>query len=216
MQLAIDGRLCEFEEGQSVLDVAQSHGIDIPALCSHPQFEAYGGCRLCCVEALSDAAGVPYDAPKLVAACMTKADSIGAVRTRSERIDASRRITLTLLGKSLGDVGALADLVAEYGVHPDLCSANAVVSEAAACASTGTAKTAQPASSGCILCGLCVRACDRIGRHALFMVGIGSNRHVEKPAYRGQSPCNDCKLCHRVCPTGAAIRLQLKETVSAN
>ena len=203
MQLIIDGQTCDVREGQTILDVASENGIDIPALCAHPKFENYGGCLLCCVEVTTDAAGTSHSQPKLVAACTTKADSVGAVRTRSERIDASRRITLTLLRKRLDDDGALADLVNEYGLEEGL-------------ASLGSEDEPAPATlPNCILCGLCVRACDRIGKHALIMEGMGGNRRVVKPAYHGQSSCDDCGLCRRVCPTGAADALELEEITPA-
>ena len=38
------------QEGWTILEVAKSHGIDIPTLCYHPAVQPYGACRLCVVE----------------------------------------------------------------------------------------------------------------------------------------------------------------------
>ena len=47
IKIVIDGKEVEAIRDQCVLDVAQENGIDIPALCYHPEVEASGGsCRV--------------------------------------------------------------------------------------------------------------------------------------------------------------------------
>jgi NADH dehydrogenase/NADH:ubiquinone oxidoreductase subunit G len=46
----INGKEVQGREGQTVLDVAKSHGIDIPTLFSDPPLDPYLACRLCVVE----------------------------------------------------------------------------------------------------------------------------------------------------------------------
>ena len=48
--VTIDGQSIEVEEGTTILEAAQSLGIEIPTLCHHPALEPYGACRLCTVE----------------------------------------------------------------------------------------------------------------------------------------------------------------------
>ena len=58
----------------------------------------------------------------------------------------------------------------------------------------------------CILCGQCVRACEKIaGKGILGLVGRGF-KTVIKPEFRGAditSVCGSCRLCAETCPTGA-------------
>ena len=58
----------------------------------------------------------------------------------------------------------------------------------------------------CILCGQCVRACEKIaGKGILGLVGRGF-KTVIKPEFRDAditSVCGSCRLCAETCPTGA-------------
>jgi uncharacterized 2Fe-2S/4Fe-4S cluster protein (DUF4445 family) len=48
--ITIDGKKIKAQEHQSVLDVAQLNGIEIPTLCYHKHLSIDGSCRLCSVE----------------------------------------------------------------------------------------------------------------------------------------------------------------------
>lgn len=50
IQLQIDGREVKAKEGMTILEAAQSAGINIPTLCYHEKLEPYGACRICTVE----------------------------------------------------------------------------------------------------------------------------------------------------------------------
>ncbi|MBQ6898085.1 MAG: FAD-dependent oxidoreductase [Clostridia bacterium] len=58
----------------------------------------------------------------------------------------------------------------------------------------------------CILCGLCVRACEDLAHQGILgLVGRGFDT-VIKPEFRNidiKSICADCKKCADVCPTGS-------------
>ena len=84
LNLFIDGTEVQAAEGQSVLDAALAAGIYIPHLCSHPDLEAVGGCKLCIVEVDGE--------EKPVSACTTPVCEGMRVTTRSPRLDRLRPI----------------------------------------------------------------------------------------------------------------------------
>src|SRR4051812_28694231 len=64
LTLRIDGRDVAGSDGQTIMDVAEENGIDIPGLCHLQGIHDRGACRLCMVEIVGS--------PRLVAACMTR------------------------------------------------------------------------------------------------------------------------------------------------
>ena len=51
VKFSLDGREVEAREGESILQAAQRHGVDIPHLCYKEGLRADGNCRAC-IEAL--------------------------------------------------------------------------------------------------------------------------------------------------------------------
>jgi formate dehydrogenase major subunit len=87
--LTIDGHECPAHAGQTLLEVARAHGIEIPTLCHDPRLPAYGSCLLCVVEIEGIA--------KLMLACATEAKPGAVVHTRNARVDAARKYALDML-----------------------------------------------------------------------------------------------------------------------
>lgn len=83
-KLTIDGRLVEFEAGDTIMRAAERAAIDqgIPRFCYHPGLPVAGTCRMCTVEV--------EKAPKLMTACSTPATDGMIVHTQSERVRKSR------------------------------------------------------------------------------------------------------------------------------
>jgi len=50
ISLTINGQRVSGHAGQTLLQVAQRHGIAIPTLCNHPGLAPAGACRVCIVE----------------------------------------------------------------------------------------------------------------------------------------------------------------------
>ena len=78
IKLTINGRVCSGRAGQTILEVAQNNGIEIPNLCHNSELKHYGGCSLCVVEA--------ENSPKLLRACATEAQDGQVIYTESERV----------------------------------------------------------------------------------------------------------------------------------
>jgi len=88
-KIVIDGEEIEAREGQSVLQAASEHGIDIPHFCYHPRLKVAGNCRMCLVEI--------EKVPKLQVACGTPVREGMVVSTSSERVIKARRAVLEFL-----------------------------------------------------------------------------------------------------------------------
>ncbi len=60
----------------------------------------------------------------------------------------------------------------------------------------------------CILCGLCVQACDSLGTGAISTVDRGCEKRVDTPYSDPSLDCVGCLSCANVCPTGAIAYTQ--------
>ena len=175
--LQIDGKEVSAREGMTLLQAAQSVGIQIPTLCYHEALEPHGGCRLCLVEA--EIRG----RTRLVVSCVYLAEPGLVVRTRSERIDRTRKVLLELLLAHAPDSVALLELAKEYGADRDRF---------------------QKQASFCINCGLCVRYCAEVKqKNAVGFVGRGATREIAFIPEIAAKECWDCKECFPLCPTSA-------------
>lgn len=179
--LTIDGREVKALEGSTILEAARENGIEIPTLCYHEALEPYGACRLCVVELVT---------PKrshLVASCVYPAEEGAVVKTDSEMVQNSRRMTVELLLAAAPNAKIIQDLAAEMGVEEPRVKLG---------------------DNDCILCGLCVRACKEIvGANAISLVNRGFAKEVKPPFEIGSNACIGCATCVFICPTGA-IKLE--------
>ncbi|GAG45022.1 unnamed protein product, partial [marine sediment metagenome] len=173
--LQIDGRKVEAKEGMTILEAAQSAGISIPTLCHHEKLEPYGACRICTVEI--EARG----RTNLVAACLYPVEQNLVVKTRSEKVDKTRKVLLELMLAHAPDAAELQDLAQEYGADK---------------------ARFEKESSFCILCGLCVRYCAEVKKkNAIGFVDRGTRREIIFIPEIASKECWNCKECFPLCPT---------------
>ena len=173
--LHMDGRDVEAKEGMTLLEAAQRAGIVIPTLCHHEKLDSYGACRICTVEV--EARG----RTNLVAACLYPVEKGLVVRTRSEKVDKTRKMILELLLAHAPSAPELQELARVYG-----------------------AKEArfEKESSFCILCGLCVRYCAEVKKkNAIAFVDRGTRRGISFIPEIASKECWGCKECFPLCPT---------------
>src|ERR1022692_2748004 len=87
--LIIDGKAVSGRAGQTILEVAREHDIDIPTLCHLEGLSDVGACRLCVVEIKGS--------NKLLPACVATVEEGMEVHTATERLKKHRRTILELL-----------------------------------------------------------------------------------------------------------------------
>jgi len=120
---------------------------------------------------------------KLVTSCNYPAEEGLVVFTASEGVKKTRRIVMELLLARCPDVPEIQRLAEEMGVK--------------------TSRFKKREDQRCILCGLCVRACEEIvGVNAISFSNRGIEREVNTPFGIDSDVCIGCGSCTYICPTG--------------
>jgi len=178
LNLDINGRRVTVRKGTTLLVAIREAGFEVPTLCHHEALEPYGACRLCVVEVREPG----RKKTRVVTACNFPAKTGLAVETESEAVIETRREVMDLL---------LAR-----------CPGSPVIRQLAA--SVGLNRSSYPPDQNrdnCILCGLCVRVCDKLGYSAITQAGRGATREVVAPMREPPPDCVGCGACARICPT---------------
>lgn len=204
ISLHIDGRPCEGEPGQTILDIARANNIYVPTLCYLKGLTPWGGCRLCIVEI--------EGSPKIVPSCTTPAVDGTKVLTKTERLQKLRCATLELLfsernhicpicAYNKGDCGlqhqgylhGISNVRYPY-LYPKLPT-------------DLSAPYFGMDHNRCILCVRCVRTCDELeGVHTLDVGRRGIKNRIVidlNETFGASSTCTSCGACVANCPTGA-------------
>jgi predicted molibdopterin-dependent oxidoreductase YjgC len=199
VSVTIDGRAIDVPAGTTIIDACKQLDIDIPTLCYLETLTPVNACRVCVVEV--------EGARVLAPACSRKVEPNMVVKTRSARVDVSRKLVLELLASSvdLSTAPTLEPMMKEYGADPGRFGKGETV--------------AQPVKvdndlyvrdySKCVLCYKCVEACgtDAQNTFAIAVAGRGFNAHIstELDVTLPDSACVYCGNCIQVCPTGALM-----------
>src|SRR3974377_2410223 len=108
--VTIDGKACQAQPDETILQVARRNGIWIPTLCSHAALEPYASCRLCMVEI--DRGGWW----QMVTACNYPVRRDLTVRVTSERAVRGRQGVVRLLLARAPNSPELQELASRMGV----------------------------------------------------------------------------------------------------
>lgn len=87
--VTIDGKACAASSDSTILEAAVSQGIEIPTLCKIKELDPTANCRLCVTEV--------EGARTLLTACSTRVQDGMKVQTQSDKVIASRKMSLELL-----------------------------------------------------------------------------------------------------------------------
>ena len=186
--IRINGTEQQCEEKTTVLDAAKSAGIHIPTLCHNDFLKPYGGCRICLVEQVGR--------PTLIPSCTTQVSEGMEIVTESERIAKSRRFVVELLLSRCPNAEQIKAMGKELGVDADNPDTLDPVGKYL------LERAPKRRETNCILCGLCVRACQEVPmRFALSISERGISRNVKPPFGKSAETCIGCGACAYVCPT---------------
>ena len=219
IEFMLDGKSCKAFDGETIIDAAARHGVDIPHLCYKPGYRADGNCRACVVEVQGERTLAP--------SCCRNVTAGMNVQSTSERAVKSQKMVVEMLLSDMPDVGykwndgndekpvAAGKKLGQHGelsTWADKLDVTVRPEFKALRREQPKADVSHPAMAvnldACIQCNRCVRACreeqvnDVIGyamrgSHSEIVFDLGDDM--------GDSTCVACGECVQACPTGALM-----------
>ncbi|WP_431514067.1 formate dehydrogenase subunit alpha [Variovorax sp. DAIF25] len=210
VEFELDGKPVRGYEGETILQVADRHGVEIPRLCYTPGYRADGNCRSCVVE---------IDGERTLAPSCCRAPVAGMkVQAKSERALKSQKMVLEMLLSDMPEQGHKwvgNDKTLQHG-ELSQWAARMEVEVRPALAAIGRAQPAPDLShpamavnlDACIQCNRCVRACRE--EQVNDVIGYAFRGHDSAIVFdlqdgMGESTCVACGECVQACPTGALM-----------
>jgi len=202
VKITINGMPLEVDASMTILEAAESAGIEIPTFCHDPELTRAGACRICVVEVAG--------ARNLPAACTTPVSEGMVIETESERVIKARRVNLQLIWANhpqdcltCEKTGSckLQDYSYRYNVTGSPYKGETKVHEL-----DDTNPFFFRDLNKCIYCGKCVRKCYEVnGAGAVEFMYRGFNTKVTTAfdVPLEESSCVMCGMCVDVCPVGA-------------
>src|SRR5690242_18442606 len=205
ISFTLDGQTVDARDGETIWQVAQRLGTEIPHLCyaPEPDYRPDGNCRACMVE---------IEGERVLAASCIRTPSPGMkVKSQSDRAKTARKMVFELLISDQPDRKTEAhDPTSKFWAWADRMGIGT---------SRLPAREHEPAPDrshvamavnldACIQCNLCVRACREV--QVNDVIGMAGRGHNEKIVFdfddpMGQSTCVACGECVQACPTGALM-----------
>lgn len=203
LKMILDGGWVSFTPGQTILEVAQAAGVNIPTLCYYKKAGHCDICRICVVEV--------EGSERLVPSCSTQAREGMEVWTETERVMLSRRRTIDMLIAS-----------GRHGCVTCDVNGDCRLQDLAYALGASTAETLPPPEkfpdvyddpfilrdySKCILCGRCYAACNDVQVHGAIKNPFGRREAHSGPGgwfpLPDMAKCKECGECVEACPVGA-------------
>lgn len=177
IQIIIDSRMVQVDEGTTVLNAARKVDVIIPTLCHHEALKPYGSCRLCMVEIVQN------KRRRLVTSCTFPVGTGMEVFTETSRVKGARRKAVELLLARCPDVPLIQTMARQMGIE--------------------NSRFRNIEDKECILCGLCVRFCEEVvGVNAIGLSNRGVECELATPFKASSDICIGCGSCTYICPTG--------------
>ena len=204
---SLNGEEVEAGADETIWQVAQRHGVEIPHLCHAPEpgYRPDGNCRACMVE---------IEGERVLASSCTRKPSPGmVVKTASERAKKAREMVFELLiadqparGKAHDPDSKLWNWADKIGVTTSRYPAREDI------APDSSHLAMRVNLDACINCTLCVRACREVQVNDVIGMayrGQGARVIFDFDDPMGESTCVACGECVQACPTGALMEANL-------
>ncbi|MBK3775537.1 formate dehydrogenase subunit alpha [Azospirillum sp. YIM DDC1] len=200
----LDDELVEAHPGETIWQVANRLGTEIPHLCyaDEPGYRADGNCRACMVEVDGERA--------MSASCVRHPTPGMRVRSASENAKFARKMVIEMLVADQPKREEAHDPDSKFWRWADRLE----VSDSRFPSREHAPKPdfSHPAMAvqldACIQCNLCVRACREV--QVNDVIGMALRGHKETIVFdfadpMGDSTCVACGECVQACPTGALM-----------
>ncbi len=210
IEFTLNGRTAQAQPGETIWQVADRLGIEIPHLCYSPApgYRPDGNCRACMVEVEGERV--------LAASCIRTPGPGMVVDTASERAASARRMVFELLLADQPARAATHDPGAKLWRWADRIGITDSRFEAAPGPAADPSHPAMAVNlDACINCTLCVRACREVQvNDVIGMAHRGAHAKIvfdfDDPM--GESTCVACGECVQACPTGALLPVGVQNT----
>lgn len=203
VNLTIDGKPVQVEEGATILEAAQKLDINIPTLCYHPDQAVKANCRICVVEVVGERNLSPACATPVVEGMEVKANSVKARKVRKnilELILAHHPQDCLKCARS-GNC-ELQTIAQDMGYDQEPRYTHAV----RGCGQDTSSPSIVRDPAKCISCRRCEYACSQIQTvNALTKENRGFASVVTTAYNRplADTVCVNCGQCVQACPVGA-------------
>jgi NADH-quinone oxidoreductase subunit G len=210
--ITIDGKQFEFEQGQTILDVAHDNGMSIPHYCYHPSLSVVASCRICLAEVWApnprnDNKLEPM--PKLLPTCQEPAGDGQVVYTDSPKAIANQKAVMEMflnhhpIDCAVCDQAGectLQDYAYEYGRGVRRCDIEKITQS-----KKDIGDHIMLYGDRCIMCTRCVRFTDEItGTSELYIEGRDASECID--VFPGIGINNELSgNVIDICPVGALL-----------
>lgn len=162
INIILNGKSVTGEKGESILQVANRNGIEIPTLCNDPRLDPYSSCYVCVVEIVGLRGLQP--------ACSTRISEGMDIHTENEKVIAARKTALDLIvSNHYADCVAPCKETCPAGV--DVQGYISLIEKGLYSEAVEVIKRTNPLPA---ICGrVCVRPCEAACRRNLLDEGTG-------------------------------------------